>query len=422
MNQSNWPLAHWLDYLLAIHPTEIDMTLDRIRRVYQRFQLQWNSTTVITVGGTNGKGSTCRFLEAALQAKGYKVGVYSSPHLIDYEERIRINGDNVSADDVCQAFLRIERARGDETLTYFEFGTLAALLLLNNAQPDYMMLEVGLGGRLDATNIIDADIAVITSIGVDHQAYLGDTRSLIAIEKAGIFRPDIPLVIGDADPPDTLTAAARKLSNKVLQKGHSFTFTQPHENAWTWRSDEFQLSALPLPMLPLENMATALAVLQQLGHLAWFTEHATELHRLLQETKLPGRLQWLKQAPNWFADVGHNPHAAQHLRKQLEPVLSGGTLYIIVGMMKDKAIEETLSHFFDLQPRWLTVSLDSPRAAKSHELGQVLASQRVVGEFDSVEYAVKELKSMLRPADTVLVFGSFVTVADLLTLSGQQRL
>lgn len=415
--KSHWSLDRWLDYLLAIHPSEIDMGLARVSRVYQRMAIAWDGCKVITIGGTNGKGSTCRFLEMTLIALGYRVGLYSSPHINNYRERVRINNESPKELAFCQTFQFVERARGQDTLTYFEFGTLAALHMLQQEPLDFVILEVGLGGRLDATNIVEPDLTVITSIGIDHQEYLGDTLESVATEKAGIFRANIPIVVGEEHAPDILVTLAQQTQSQLLIKGNQFGHTIHDAHSWSWCCGGVELTDLPLPKLPLTNVSTAMATLHLLDCLKPLIEQS-RLTKLISEIALPGRLQVIKTEPLWITDVAHNPQAAellaQHVREKIQ-----GNVFIILGMMKDKSIEETLIWFESFDALWFPVSLSTERAATAAELGQHLSAQKVVGEFDSVKAAVDAINHRVTANDTVLVFGSFVTVADVLTLREQ---
>lgn len=412
--KSSWSLDRWLDYILAIHPSEIEMGLSRVSRVYQRLDISLSGCTVITVGGTNGKGSTCRFIEMALIESGHSVGVYSSPHLNDYRERVRINDALPDENTFCQALQVIDRARGQDSLTYFEFGTLAALYMLNQVSLDYIILEVGLGGRLDATNIVDADLTVITSIGIDHQDYLGNTRESVAQEKAGIFRTNVPIVIGEQQSPDNLLSLATDKGSCVFVHGRDFKQDMDQVSHWSWQMLDVNLKDLPAPKLPAQNISTGLAALKVLGQLSPLIE-SKKLAELISDTGLPGRLQVIKHEPLWIVDVAHNPQAAELLANYMAKNRQG-TLYIILGMMKDKAISETLSWFKSFNAYWFPVSLTGERAASAAELGQHLSSQKVVGEFNSVSAAAEAITQRVTVNDTVLVFGSFVTVADVLTL------
>ncbi|MDM7860332.1 bifunctional tetrahydrofolate synthase/dihydrofolate synthase [Alteromonas sp. ASW11-36] len=419
--QSSWSLEQWLAYLMAIHPTEIDMSLGRVNRVFNRLALDFSSTRVVTVGGTNGKGSTCRFLELALLQLDKSVGVYSSPHLISFTERVRLNDTSPGESQFCQALLHIERMRGNDSLTYFEFSTLAALWLIAQAKPDYLILEVGLGGRLDATNIVDNHLAVITSIALDHQEYLGDTRESVAYEKAGIFRVNSPIVLGERDVPDVMLNQAQRSSGEVLWKGREFDFDDNHQPVWDWRGPNYELRQLPKPLLPIDNVATALAALAVLGELDELNAKPALLWELVRTAALPGRFQRLSFKPDWIVDVGHNPHAAALVVKQLQ-ALNWDRLFIIVGMMRDKAMHETLATFAPLAPLWIPVGLPTERAASIADLHKALAPQEILTSAKSVAEGVKSILPQLSERDVVLVFGSFVTVAEMLTFNTQQRL
>ncbi|WP_100642887.1 bifunctional tetrahydrofolate synthase/dihydrofolate synthase [Alteromonas facilis] len=419
--KTTWSLAQWLNYLLAIHPTEIDMGLDRLNRVFQRLQLSFPRTQVITVAGTNGKGSTCRFIELALLSMDKSVVVYSSPHISDYRERVRVNGAMLPAQVFCKAFVQIERLRGEDTLTYFEFGTLAALLLAFQKSPDYLILEVGLGGRLDATNIIDTDLAVITSIDLDHESFLGSTRESVAYEKAGIFRPNVPIVLGDRDTPSVMLNSANQHARGLLVKGANFDITVKDNGTWSWRSENNQLTELPKPLLLRDNLSTAFAALEQLGLLPQLLKHQDDFNSLVATASLPGRMQIIQSEPLWLIDVGHNPHAAKAIATHIAG-LDKQSVYIIVGMMKDKSIADTLHQFASLSPKWLTVSLPGERAASAADIARLLSAESVLGEFANVAEAVSRVKAHVTEQDIVLVFGSFVTVDQILTLQEQNAL
>ncbi|MFB0975599.1 MAG: bifunctional tetrahydrofolate synthase/dihydrofolate synthase, partial [Tolumonas sp.] len=262
MTQSQ-SLSDWLSYLEQIHPQQIDLGLQRVKTVAERADLTRLPGIVITVGGTNGKGSTCAMLASILQAAGYSTGVYASPHLLRYNERVKINGSEVSDEDLCSAFFEIEQKRAEISLTFFEFGTLAAFAVFKKCQPDVILLEVGLGGRLDATNIIDADISVITSIDLDHCDWLGDTREAIAVEKAGIYRPGKPAICGEPNPPQTLYTAADQIDARLYEVGEQFSYQLAGES-WEFQGQHWQLKNLPVPALPLQNAATVLAALEHI--------------------------------------------------------------------------------------------------------------------------------------------------------------
>lgn len=405
-------LTDWLGYLESIHPSAIDMGLARVQRVADILSLSLDNSTVITVAGTNGKGTTCRMIEAVLLSQGKTVGVYSSPHLLDYRERVRINGAQLNEQAYCEAFEAIEQARGDTTLTYFEFGTLAALMLFKQSQPDVVLLEVGLGGRLDATNIVDPDIAVITTIDLDHQAWLGDTRDEIAIEKAGIMREKGMVVIGELDPPASLRGCVDALRADASWALSDFS-ASPQGNGWDWRFGDVQLRNLPTPLIPMQNASTALAVLHRLG---WLQDDDT-LRKTLSQTALPGRCQTISTHPEVVVDVAHNPQATRALRQWLD-AQDSVPLHIVVGMLSDKAVSASLQPLSDLKASWYAAGTAGPRGMSGDKMAEALnaAGIKVSECFDSVASAYREAYANSNESDRILVFGSFLTVADVLAL------
>ncbi|QJR82914.1 bifunctional tetrahydrofolate synthase/dihydrofolate synthase [Alteromonas pelagimontana] len=403
-------LAQWLSYLESIHPTTIDMGLERVKQVAQRLTLDFSSTLVITVAGTNGKGTTCRFLEQALLAQGKSVGVYSSPHLLDYRERIRINNELCSEADYCRVFSVIEQAREDISLTYFEFGTLAAMVMMLEASVDVAILEVGLGGRLDATNILDPDIAVITTIGLDHQDWLGDTREQIAVEKAGIMRRGSKAIIGELHPPATLYEEVNRLEAKALWAQRDFSVVET-DHGWQWQCGAAILTDLPAPQILKQNISTALATL----HALQLMPDEQQLRSLIAETSLPGRRQRLSSAPEVIVDVAHNPQATAAMVEWLT-TQSYNNLFCVVGMLKDKALEETLAVFTDVPAQWYLATTAGPRGCAANALKNALppAHRTRTSCYDSVINAYVSCRDVAKPGDTILVFGSFLTVADVL--------
>ncbi len=402
-------LPQWLTYLESIHPTTIELGLDRLKQVFQRLSIDFKPAQVITVAGTNGKGTTCAFIEQALLSKGKSVAVYSSPHLIDYRERVRVNGAMLSEQAHCAAFSAVEQARGEISLTYFEFGTLAGMLLMADAGVDYVLLEVGLGGRLDAVNIVDPDLAIITGIDIDHKDWLGDNREDIGREKAGIFRDGIPVVIGDPNPPMSVLQVAEAHRVKALYQGKDFSF-QTDGALWQWQLGQSQFSALPMPHIPMQNVSTALAALHLLG----IEFVLAELQSVIERTHLAGRMQVIQQQPRVIVDVAHNPQATQQLASQLG-AMNYRQLYLVVGMLKDKDIEQSLAPLFDLpEVHWLVSSPRVPRAADPQVLKKVLVGQRKVVDFCSIHDAYTEALSLAQDDDLIVVFGSFFTVAEIL--------
>ena len=401
-------LPQWLEYFESIHPSAIDMGLDRVNEVAQRLNLRFDSR-VITVGGTNGKGTTSALIENALLLEGRSVGVYSSPHLLDYRERVRINGALPDAAAFCDAFEQVEKARGDISLTYFEFGTLAAMLMLMAAELDVVVLEVGLGGRLDATNIITPDCAVITSIGLDHQDWLGDTREKIAVEKAGIIRHGGKVVIGEPEPPHTLREAVKALNADAWWRNDDFSITRSTDGGVTFNAAEQSLK-LSDTAIPLNNVATALAVLKHAG----FIVSDMTMQQAVANTQLPGRRQLIAGQPATYLDVGHNPQATESLAEWLDSK-TFERLHIVVAMLNDKAPAASLAPFKRFAPQWYLASTHGPRGLPAEKLAAAVENtQRRL--FAAVTEAYEAARQDAHSEDLILVVGSFHTVADILAL------
>lgn len=409
-------LADWLKHLGVLHPKNIELGLDRVAQVYQRLKLDFSANTVVTVAGTNGKGTTCVMLEQASLVAGKTVAVYSSPHLLDYRERVRVNGAMLDESAHCQAFATVEVARGDIALTYFEFGTLAALQLMHEAKVDILLLEVGLGGRLDAVNVVDPDIALITSIDLDHQDWLGDTIEQIAREKAGIFRANGVAVIGEPRPMQALTDAVNDLHVRATWQGRDFHFSQT-DNEFNWSNGDLELTNLPLPQIPLQNASSALQVIQLLK----FNLDQQQLEHVLAHSHLPGRQQLLQCAPDVLLDVAHNPHATGHLVSQIDRTRYQ-QIYLVVGMLIDKDIASSLAPFYSLDANWFVGTLDVPRGANSNELKSVLRGQQKVLEFATISQAYLNALASAGKDDLVVVFGSFFTVAEVIKLNQTLRI
>lgn len=404
---SNAALEQWLDYLLSIHPTEIDMGLTRVSKVAQTLGLlDLGPTKIVTVAGTNGKGTTCAMLENILRLSGLTVGVYSSPHMLKYNERVRINGSDVSDSGFVTAFEQIEAARGDISLTFFEYATLAGLILFKAAQLDVVILEVGLGGRLDATNIIDADISVLTSVDLDHESYLGNTRELVGREKAGIFRRGKPAIVGEPNLPHTVNDVANEVGAILYRVGNEFSY-QVHGNLWDFQGQVLKLHDLALPTLPLPNAVTVLAVIEQ----GWPDITPSIIAEGISTARLTGRLERVSEQPLVLLDVAHNPHAARFLVQQLAPIVVGKRVFALCGMLKDKDIAGVLPVINPLIDTWYLVSLHGERGASSAMLRKTLATEAAAFEFEDISEAWSALKAQINPDDVVIVFGSFYTVA-----------
>ena len=413
-------LGEWLAYLEQLHPAAIDMGLDRSREVTNRMRLQKPAPRVITVTGTNGKGSTCAFVAALLRAQGLKVGVYNSPHLVRYNERVQIDGAEVSDAQLCEAFAAVDAGRGETSLTYFEMGTLAAFWLFERAQLDAVVLEVGLGGRLDAVNLVDPDLALVTSIGVDHVEYLGNTRESVGFEKAGIFRAGKPALCGDLNPPQTLLDKARELDCPLFVRGRDFDLAST-DQAWHWRGRDGQgqvveLRGLPLLDLPMENAALALQA-YALMDLPWLPE---QIVSVLSATRVIGRLDrrqfnWRGKPLNILLDVGHNPHAAEYLARRLAQRPVAGKRLAVFGLLADKDLDGVVSQLVGSVECWAVAPLNTGRTRPAAEIKAVLQGLGAsVASHDCVAAALEAQCERATPEDEILLFGSFYCVAEAL--------
>lgn len=396
-------LADWLVVLEGLNMAHIELGLARMNVVAERLGLLSLPSHVITVGGTNGKGTTCALMESILHASGVSVGVYSSPHLVDYRERVRINGVSPAAADFCTAFAEVEVARGEIALTYFEFTTLAALWLFRAAAPEVVLLEVGLGGRLDATNVVASDQTVITTLSLDHTDWLGDSRESVGFEKAGIFREEKPAVCGDIQPPASIAKQATKLNTPLYCTGRDYHW-QVQGDRWSFDGLGLVLDDLPVPLLPVMNAATALATLA----LSPFVLTKASISEGLLQARLTGRLQQL--SPQLWVDVAHNPESAEYLASQLTRIRGQGRCLAVVGMLKDKDIEHSLAPLQGQIDAWYLASLAGPRGASASELLQWQAGRC----YDSVTQALAAAQADAGEHDVIIAFGSFFTVADVL--------
>ena len=412
-----WDLAQWLGFLEGLHPKAIDLGLARVMQVRQTL-LPRVRALVITVGGTNGKGSTCGYLESILTAAGYHVGLYTSPHLLVYNERVRIDKQAVTDNVLTAAFAAIEVARGDTSLSYFEFGTLAAMRIFEAEAVDVAILEVGLGGRLDAVNVFDCDCAVITSIDIDHTEYLGTSREQIGWEKAGIFRAGRPAICGDSAPPQTMLDHAKQIGVnwRAIETAYRY---QMQDMSWDYYGEQVHKN-LPLPAMhgdyQLANAATAIAALEVLRQRLPVSTAA--LRQGLQDTRVPGRFQILPGAPQRILDVAHNPHGARALATSLAQLPVAGRRYAVFGMLADKDIVGVVAALIKVFDVWLIAGLAVPRGASAVLLQTILAAagadQIVV--LDTIEAAWNLACEQADENDRICVFGSFYTVAAVLRL------
>jgi len=421
-------LSDWLSYLEQLHPSAIDMGLDRSRQVALQAGLSRPAPRVVTVTGTNGKGSTCAFVASLLQAQGLKVGVYSSPHLVRYNERVQIQGVEATDAQLCQAFEVIEKARGAVSLTYFEMGTLAAFWLFEQAALDAVVLEVGLGGRLDAVNLIDADMALVTSIGVDHAEWLGNTRESVAFEKAGIFREGRPALCGDIDPPQPLLDQAHALKCPLSLRGADFDLFI-EASSWTWfgtnaQGQRVELRDLPLLDLPMQNAALALQAYLLLG-LPW---QDAAIWQALLDTRVTGRLdrrtfEWQGKQLHALLDVGHNPHAAVFLAQRLKQRPVSGKRLAVFGLLNDKDLDGVLGELVGCFSSWAVAPLPTPRSRSEQEIALALQNLgAVVTSYPDVAQALEAQCAQATADDEIVLFGSFYCVAEALEwLAGASR-
>jgi dihydrofolate synthase/folylpolyglutamate synthase len=410
-------LDDWLAHISAVHPATIEMGLDRVRAVHARMKLPAPPAT-ITVGGTNGKGSTCAMLERILLEAGYKAGCYTSPHLIRYNERVRINGEEAGDAVLAEGFARVEEARGDTPLTYFEFGTLGALWAFHEAGIEAAVMEVGLGGRLDAVNLLDADCAIVASVDIDHVSYLGDTREAIGFEKAGIYRKGRPALCGDPDPPKALVDHANAIGADLQLLGRDFGF-RSHGPQWDFMGRRSTRRALPMPALrgswQLRNASCALAALDEIADR--LPVSLGEVKRGLTLVTLAGRLQVLPGKPPIVLDVAHNPHAARALADGLGDMGFAENTLAVFAILGDKDANGVIEAMRGRVNRWYVATPPSERAAPAQAVAGLLRGRglgEVTRTFATVESALAAARQDAGPNDRIVVFGSFYTVAEAL--------
>ena len=407
-------LEQWLEYLERLHPQAIAMGLERVLEVKHALALN-PGFPLITVGGTNGKGSCCAMLEAVLRHAGYPTGCYTSPHLLCYNERVRIGGVDASDETLCRAFSKVEEARGQTPLTYFEFGTLAAMLAFVEAGVEVAILEVGLGGRLDAVNAFDTDCALVASIDIDHVEYLGTTRAAAGFEKAGIFRDGRPAICADVDPPSTLTAHARTINAGLLLVERDFGCRAGH-GQWEYWGPGGMRHGLPYPALrgeyQLVNAAACITALDQLRGQLPVT--AQDIRSGLLQAQIAGRFQVLPGQPVVILDVAHNPHAARALASNLGCMPASGKTIAVFSMLKDKDIAGVIDAVKTRITHWLVADAKGPRGAGAQQLAAELGhagATAAVSQFDDVAAAWRAACKLASGNDKIIVFGSFLTVS-----------
>lgn len=413
-------LAEWLNWQEGLHPSAIELGLERVSQVFKRLHPEAQPCPVIIVAGTNGKGSSVALLESIYQNAGYQTGVYTSPHLIRYNERIHLNGEEVTDEIICQAFERIDHARFKDneeiSLTYFEFGTLAALDIFFCEKPDVMILEVGLGGRLDAVNILDADVALITSIGIDHTAWLGHDRETIAREKAGIMRNNKPVIFSSPDMPLSIEETAKNVGAILYQAGNDFEWKSGvGYGSWDWKSAKQQRTALPQPNLrgkhQMDNAAGVLMVTECLADKLSINQK--QIKSALLSVTVPGRFQCIPGEPMHILDVAHNEGSMACLAELLETLGHEGRNIAVLGMLRDKAHADALAVILPRISTWCIADLDVPRGSKAPILAEVLRKLDInanVSCFSNVEQALAAADAEAKAGDRVVIFGSFYTV------------
>jgi len=402
-------VGQWLNWLEAIHPAEIDLGLDRVLVVLRRLFPRRPRVRIITVGGTNGKGTTVATLEKLLLAAGRRTGAYTSPHLQAYNERVRLNGADIADADLVSAFERVEQARGKVTLTYFEFGTLAAFVAFAEAGIEDWILEVGLGGRLDAVNVLDADYAVITSVDIDHIGFLGDNREVIGYEKAGILRPGIYAVCADPEPPRSVIQQADAQKVDLQLTGRDYQLSAQDNGMVRLVAGALEVD-LPAGPLPVQSVAAAVVLAHKLlPDLASGT-----LGQVARTVSVPGRFERLGQTPVIRVDVGHNPHAARWLAGQIAQTRTGGKVLAVYAALADKDVQGVMTAMAPVVDHWYLAGLEVPRGLSVQALAGHAGDAGLAGcnRCDTVSEAIDTALAEARPDDCIIIFGSFFTVAE----------
>ena len=416
-------LSEWLLWQEKLHPSSIDLGLDRVRRTLERLKWQAPRCPVLTVGGTNGKGSTVALLRRTLSAAGYRVGTFTSPHLLRYNERITIAEREVSDASLVAAFERIDVARADDTLTFFEFNTLAALLIFETANLDAVVLEVGLGGRLDAVNVVDADLAIISSIGLDHCDWLGADIETIAAEKAGIMRRGRPVIFGSRKMPNSIELAARQVGADLQQLGRDFD-SEAIAGTWSWRGRQINHLELPMPALrgqaQIDNASATLAALETLQ--ARLPVSRTTIDTGLRTVTLPGRFQVIECGAQWVLDVAHNPDAASALAENLRASSERRPTIAVCGVLGDKDLPAIVAPLAERFDGWVAVELQGPRARPIDQFAVELRKLgvNVLASSPNVAAACEHALELAGSQGRIVVFGSFLTVGPALEWLGSR--
>lgn len=411
-------LDDWLSYIENLHPSNIDMSLERSKEVLLRMKISPIGDLIFIIGGTNGKGSTCYLLESLLKSQGFSVGKYTSPHILRYNERICIRGVEVKDIDICNAFTVVNNARGEISLTYFEFTTLAAFWLFKKEDLDAIILEVGLGGRYDTVNLVNADCVAITNIAIDHKEYLGNSRESIAFEKSGVFRKQIPVIYGESDPPQTLIIEASKLDCKLYLKGRDFELrSSKNSNIWQGLNAEGEalvLDELPTCKLPIENFAVALQAYLSVG-LAWDPKNT---RKLLEEASMVGRLYsrdliWKGKKISFLLDVSHNAHAVSYLSRKIVQAFPADKRLAVFGLLINKDLAEMIFEIIHLIDHWAVAPLISSKTTPAINIANHLREKgSSVVICEDISDALRHQCDRASSYDQIVVFGSFHCVTE----------
>jgi dihydrofolate synthase/folylpolyglutamate synthase len=413
-------LSQWLDWQEKLHLSSIDLGLDRVSKVAKTMTISKLSMPVITVAGTNGKGSSVAILDSIYRAANYKTGCYTSPHLVHYNERVCLGGSQASDSDLCEAFEAIDAARGNISLTYFEFGTLAAAYLFQKHEVDVAIFEVGLGGRLDAVNLWDAKTALITNIDIDHIDWLGDDREQIGVEKAGIMRKDQTVICGDLNPTDSMQSEATRLGANLLQQGKDFSWNNDSDDSeWTYITADGNQAIYPIPALrgqfQLNHAAAVVTLVKNFQSTLAVSE--LQIGKGLEQASVIGRLQKLADSPELMVDVAHNPQSAAALGQYLQDNPIKGKTIALFSALIDKDLEgivQPVSSYFE---EWHIVQLEGPRAYNNDQLGRELKDvgiQKPLKYYTNFETALKSIRNELKSQDRVVAFGSFLVVSGVM--------
>ncbi len=420
-SQSGRSLTQWVDYIQTLHHREIELSLERVRSVYKRMYPNGLAFKVINIAGTNGKGSTAELIASIYREAGYSVGKFTSPHLVDFNERFNLNGQPVSNQLLLEAFNCVEKHRQDTPITFFEYGTLLAVELFSKAGVDVAVMEIGLGGRLDSVNILEPDAAIVTSISIDHTAWLGNTIEQIAYEKVGIARPGIPLILGLIDAPKNMLDYANEIGAQLSQIGRHFSYTKSKvSDTWDWVGSRQTLKELPLPFqqdgVQLSNCSLALQAIDLLEQ--WLPVSAVQAHSGIGNAVIEGRCQVISRDPLIVLDVSHNETSVLRLAEFIksEMVQSTGRVVVVCGMLSDKEIRVSLGQIADQVDAWHLASIENDRGATSDEIAEHVrfVSNKQKNNYSRVELAYDAAISTLTADDCLVVFGSFHIVGDIL--------